>query len=264
MNGEQGKQLSATAFGSVMHNALHNLERHRDLGLALQTFEYYWHPLNIDQICTPVEEWIMGHSYSKLLAKGRETLKRYWDLKQYDDEEVLALEFPFIVPIDGTWDEDLNKPHELAGTVDRLAVRHYKRQLQVCIDDWKTGQKPRYLRHNIQFSAYAYASTQQEFWTGWEDQTWPDGFGEDRGWELYKRFADAPRHGWWINVNGGPDWLDAGLRDERDYYRFKHSVNTYVKAVKGGIFPLNIDGSTCAFCPFRDDCPEGLQRSLDD
>ena len=260
LNGDRGKQLSATAFGSVMHNALHTLERHRDLDLAIKTFEYYWHPLNIEMVCEPVEEWILKQSYSSLLGKGRETLKRYWDLKRYDDEEVLALEFPFVVPILGTFDPDTGKPHELAGTVDRLSLRHYKRQLHVCIDDWKTGKKPRYLRHNIQFSAYAYASTQQEFWTGYDDDLLPDGFGEQRGYDLFRRLEQAPRHGWWINVMGGPDWIDAGLREERDYRRFAHSVDQYVRARKNNIFPLNIDGETCAFCPFRDDCPEGLDR----
>lgn len=200
----------------------------------------------------------MRHSYSSLLQRGRETIRRYWDLKRYDDEEVLALEIPFIVDIEGTWDDELNEPHKLAGTIDRLSLRHYRRQLHVCVDDWKTGKKPRYLKHNIQFSAYSYATTQQEFWTGWFDDALPDGFGEERGYALWKRLADAPRHGWWINVMGGPDWLDAGLREERDYARFKHSVDQYVRARRHQIFPLNIDGEICQFCPFRDTCPEEI------
>lgn len=260
LNGEQGKQLSATAFGSVMHHALHTLERHRDLDLALQTFDYYWHPLNIELVCRPVEEWIMKQSYSSLLAKGRETLKRYWDLKQYDDEEVLALEYPFTVPIVGTYDETTGQPHHLVGTVDRLSLRRYRRELHVCLDDWKTGRKPRYLRHHIQFTAYAYASTRQEFWTGWDSDVLPDGFGEERGYNLFKRLGQAPRHGWWINVMGGPDWIDAGLREDRDYRRFTHAVDQYVKARRAEIYPLNIDGEICQFCPFRDDCPEGIDR----
>ena len=257
INGERGKQLSATAFGSVMHHALHTLERYRDVELAVTTFEHYWHPLNIDQICEPVEIWIARQTYSNLLQKGRETIRRYWDLKQYDDEEVLALEIPFVVPILGTWDGDLGKPHELAGTIDRLSLRHYRRQLQVCVDDWKTGKKPVYLKHNIQFTAYAYATTQPEFWRG-NPEHLTEGFGAERGLELFERLMNAPRHGWWINVMGGPDWLDAGLRIERDYRRFMHAVDHYVRARVFGIFPLNIDGSVCEFCPFRDTCPEGI------
>ena len=259
LKGEQGKQLSATAFGSVMHHALHTLERERDLELAINTFEHYWHPLNIDVICPPVEEWIARQSYGSLRSKGVETLKRYWDLKRYDDEEVLALEFPFVVPIEGTWDEELGKPHELAGTVDRLSLRHYKRVLHVCVDDWKTGKKPSYLKHNIQFTAYGYATTRPEFWCG-NSEHLTEGFGLVRGTELYERLHDAPRHGWWINVMGGPDWIDAGLRTRRDFDRFFHAVNQYVLARQHNIFPLNIDGQICEYCPFRDDCPEGIDR----
>ena len=259
LNGEQGKQLSATAFGSVMHHALHTLERTRDLDLALNTFEHYWHPVNIDEICPPVEEWIARQSFGGLRTKGLETIKRYWDLKRFDDEEILALEFPFVVPIEGTWDEDLGRPHELAGTVDRLSLRHYYRKLHVCVDDWKTGKKPTYLKHNIQFTAYAYATTQPEFWDGNEAHM-TDGFGLDRGLDLRVRLANAPRKGWWINVMGGPDWIDAGVRTQRDYTRFFHQVDQYVRARKAGIFQLNIEGQVCQFCPFRDDCPEGINR----
>ena len=261
LNGERGKQLSATAFGSVMHHALHTLERHRDLQLALNTFEHFWHPHNIDEVCPPVEEWIGRQSYSSLRGKGLETIKRYWDLKRFDDEEVLALEFPFVVPIHGTWDDDLGRPHELAGTVDRLSVRRYNGRETVCVDDWKTGKKPTWLKHNLQFTAYGYATTQAEFWTGNPDHH-TDGFGTGRGQGLFDRFATAPRKGWWINVMGGPDWIDAGLRGPRDYLRFAHCADQYAKARKHQIFALNVEGEVCQYCPFRDDCPEGINDRL--
>lgn len=257
LNGDVGKQLSATAWGTVMHHALHVLERHQDLDLAVQTYEYYWHPLNIELLTEPVQEWIGKQTYSSLLSKGRTTLRNYWEHLREQDEEVLALEFPFVVPIDGTWDENEGRPHELAGTVDRLSLRHYKRELHVCIDDWKTGKQPWYLRFNIQFTGYAYASTQPQFWLG-DETAMTDGFGVGRGMELYHRLIDAPRHGWWINVNGGPKWSDAGLRTERDFLRFNHQVDQYVRARKAGIFPLNAEGEVCQFCTFRDDCPEGI------
>jgi hypothetical protein len=127
----------------------------------------------------------------------------------------------------------------------------------VCVDDWKTGKKATYLQHNIQFTAYTYATLQPEFWLGYPIFG-TEGFGEERGWELFDRLQDVPRHGFWINVMGGPDWNDAGLREERDYKRFRHSVDHYVRARQNNIFPLNVDGSVCQFCPFRDDCPEGI------
>lgn len=256
LGGEQGPQLSATAFGSVMHHALHVLERERDVELAVNTFDHYWHPLNIDQICSPVEEWIANQSYGTLRQKGIETLRRYWDLKAYDDEEVLALEIPFAVEIPETWDDELGEPHVLLGTIDRLAVRYYRRQMHLCIDDWKTGKKPNYLRHNIQFGAYCFATTQRTFWQG-NPAYYTEGFGSERGAELYTRFGlhATPRHGWWINVMGGPHWIDAGLRTDLDYRRFFHAVNQYAKARQHGIFPLSIEGDVCRFCSFNTDCP---------
>lgn len=257
LNGDRGQQLSATAYGSVMHHALHTLERTRDLDLALNTFSHYWHPLNIDTVCEPVEIWIGRDSYGALLAKGLDTIKKYWDLKRYDDEEVLALEIPFVVDLPGTMDRETGKPHQLAGTIDRLSLRYYKRQLHVCIDDWKTGKKASYLRHNIQFTGYGYATTQRAFWVG-SPEHYTEGFGEARGEELMRRLQDAPRHGWWIDIKQGISWTDAGLREQRDYQRFFRSVDVYVRARQNDIFQLNIDGTTCQFCTFRDDCPEGI------
>lgn len=249
--GQQGKQLSATAYGSVLHHALHTLERERDLELAVSTFEHYWHPHNIDVICEPVGEWIAKQTYGGLAAKGVEILKRYWDLKQYDDEEVLALEIPFVVPIGNTG-------HHLAGTIDRLATRNYYRRPYLCVDDWKTGRKKSYLRHNVQHIAYAYATTRPEFWIG-NPEYLTDGFGQARGTELYERFATAPRRGYWIDCSGHtPKWLDCGVKEDRDYNRFFRAVTNYARMREQEIFPLAIEGEFCEYCPFRDDCPEGM------
>ena len=38
--------------------------------------------------------------------KGLDTIRKYADLIRYDDHELLATEYPFIVPIDGTWDDE--------------------------------------------------------------------------------------------------------------------------------------------------------------
>lgn len=257
-NGERGDQLSRTAYGSVMHHALHTLERTRDVELAKRTFEHYWHPLNIDDLCPPVDIWLGKDSWGVMLRRGLVTIEKYWELKAFDEEEVLALEIPFVVPLPGTWDQELGEPHQLAGTIDRLALRYYKRELHVCLDDWKSGKKGTYLKHNLQFTAYALATTQREFWIG-NPKHYTEGFGEARGDQLMRRVKHAPRHGWWIEVGGGtPRWNDAGLRGARDYARFNHAVDNYVRAVQHDIYPLSYDGSVCQFCPFRDDCPQGI------
>lgn len=259
LEGDRGPQLSRTAFGSVMHHALHIGERTGDWELAVNTFQHYWHPLNIEEICEPVQIWVAKDSYGALNKKGVETLRRYADLKRFDDEELLALEYEFRVPVPGTLDEETGEPHELHGFVDRLALRYYNRRLVLCLDDFKTGKKKTYLKHNIQGTGYALASMTSEFWLG-NPEHGIAGFGPERGEALRARLMEAPRRFWWINVMGGPDWMDGGFREARDYRRLVHAINTYVRARQQGIFQLNIEGEVCEFCPFRDDCPEGIDR----
>lgn len=251
---------SAAAFGSVMHHALHVFERERNTGtdfgdavqMALETFVHYWNPLNIESITEPVppDGWLPRQSYAEMRSRGIESIKKYCDLVRYDDLELLAIEYGFVVPIVGTWDDDLGEPHMLGGTIDRLAMRHYKRQLCVAVDDWKTGKDYRHLRHNLQFSAYCYATTQQEFWVGYRGE---DGFGEERGTELYLRGLDAPRRATWINLRLFK-FQDAGWRGPIDYARFALAVEQYVATIKADIFPLTVSGETCTYCPFRKSC----------
>jgi hypothetical protein len=167
---------SGAAYGSVMHHAVQVLEREvatgtsRQVALqtAIETFAHYWIPANIHAICEPVpaDGWLPQQSFSILRERGFEVLKSYAQLMQVDDTELLATEFGFMVPILGTWDYKLGEPHYLAGSVDRLGARFWRRQLFLAVDDWKTAKLAAYLRQNLQGTAYCYASTKREFWTG--------------------------------------------------------------------------------------------------
>ena len=250
---------SAAAYGSVVHHSLQVFERFRlvegfDTALqkALETFVFYWNPLNIEAITDPVppDGWLPRQGYSELRQRGIDCIKKYADLVRFDDHELLGTEFGFVVPIDGTWDDDLGEPHKLGGSVDRLAVRHFLRKEAVCIDDYKTGKDYRYLRHILQFTAYAYASTKLEFWVGAEGE---DGFGEQRGRALYERFADAGRRGTWINMRTFK-FQDAGWRGPKDYERFKLAVEQVTQSIKADIFPLTVSGEACQYCEFRGPC----------
>jgi len=143
--GQPRKTTSALAYGSVMHYAFEVFERLRHQGTphaeavqaARETFRHYWHPMNIEAICEPVDLWLPRQGYSELLSRGLTAIDQYCDLIRDDDHELLATEFSFRVPIDGTWDYDLGEPHQLDGTIDRLAVRYYTRAMTVCVDDYK-------------------------------------------------------------------------------------------------------------------------------
>lgn len=260
---------SALAYGSVMHHALLVLETLRAEGkpfeeavkVATETFTHYWHPSNIEAICEPVpgDGWLPQQSWGILLQRGIDAVKQYADLIRYDDHELLALEFGFVVPIAGTWDDDLGEPHMLAGTIDRLAARHYSRKLACCVDDYKTGRDYKALRHNIQFTAYCYATTQREFWVG---NAGEDGFGEERGNALFERFQGAGRRGTWINLRKFK-FQDAGWREPRDYERFRLAVEQISMSIKADIFPLSISGENCKFCAFRNACG-GIGLPTDD
>ena len=264
---------SAAAYGSVMHNSLQILERmihegrvmypdprdprmmeviRQAVDVAVRNFLHYWLPANIEAICEPVpaDGWLPRQGFNELRAKGVEVIKKYADLIRFDDHELLALEYGFLVPIDGTWDDELGEPHMLAGSIDRLAVRHFSRKPAVAVDDYKTGKEQRYLRHNAQFTGYCYATTKREFWVGHRGE---DGFGEERGEQLYQRFQNAARRGTWINLRS-VETKDAGYRAERDYDRFALAITQLHATIQADVFPLTLKGEACQYCEFRNSC----------
>lgn len=260
MAGAPSTTNSAAAYGSVMHHAITIFERELYTGTskpealqkAIETFLYYWLPANIEAICDPVpaDGWLPRQSYGELRNKGVEILRKYADLVEFDDQELLATEFSFCVPIDGTWDEELGEPHELVGSIDRLAARYYRRALTLAVDDYKTGVPYTYLRQNLQGTSYCYATTKREFWVGNKGE---DGFGEQRGEELFQRFAAAGRRFTWINLRT-VKYEDGGWRGPDDYNRLALAVEQYAALIKAEVFPLSISGAVCRFCDMRRIC----------
>lgn len=255
--GKRQTQTSALAYGTVMHYAIEVFEREYRTGTpwiiakqtAVETFRHYWHPLNIAAITTPVEHWLPHQSYASLARNGVDGITWYADTVRDTDEELLATEFAFQVPIEGTWDYDLDEPHVLVGTIDRLKVTAYRGKPVVGVDDLKTGKDYPYLRQNLQFSAYCYATTRKEFWTGWRGE---DGFGA-RGLELYARFTGLPRRATWISLKSRK-FMDAGWRGHDDYARFALAAEQVISSMKADIYPLSISGENCNYCTVRDMC----------
>jgi ATP-dependent helicase/DNAse subunit B len=256
--GHRQIQTSALSFGTVMHYALEVFERQWRTGAttwagarreAIETFRHYWHPLHIEAVCAPVELWLPRQSYAGLARIGVEGLAWYAEWAKDQDEELLATEFGFSVPIEGTWDYELDAPHILNGTVDRLSAKRIKGFPILDVGDYKTGKTYTYLRQNVQFSAYGYASTRREFWCGWNGE---DGFGE-RGEEMYQRFRTAARHGTWFSLKT-QKVMDAGWRGPDDYTRFALAVEQVVASMRADIYPLSMAGENCSYCPYRQVC----------
>ena len=244
--GPAPRQLSATAFGTVMHHALQAMEQLHHQGrtdaleVAQATFVHYWNPANISELTEPVDEWIARQTHGGLQRKGKDSLALHYEYLKGKgaNEKLLALELNFNLPmlVDGVW-------HEISGTVDRLAIKKYQGKSFVSIEDFKTGIQKEHLRWNVQFTMYGWASTQQGFWDQW-----------DNGVDLWKAYQPLGRRGTWINLKNGYKRADAGWRGPQDYARLHVAIREYVRAVEAGIYPLNLDGAVCEYCPFRDTC----------
>jgi hypothetical protein len=235
-------QLSMTAFGSVVHYAVHVLEklhhngREDALEKAKATFIHYWDPENISQICEPVDIWAGRQTWHGLLKKGPEILDLYYARLQSDKGKLLGLEVEFNLPfvLDGV-------EHTLHGTMDRLSLRKTSSSF-LNIEDYKTGQDYKNLRWNAQFSMYAWATLQPGFWDAWGDE----------GPDLHARFSLLPRRGTWISLRDGVKRSDAGWRGPQDYERLWAAIRGYIKAVEADIYPLSLKGDVCEYCAFRE------------
>lgn len=267
----QPKQLSRTAYGSVMHFALMLMEQltlegaEDALERAIATFEHYWNPANIAEICPPVDEWIIRETYSGLRERGRITLRTMYEVLAHEESWPLGLEYEFHVPmtIDG-------RTHTIRGFVDRLTVRKHQRKPYLSFDDYKAGKQPTFLRYNQQGTLYAWASTTPEFWLGWEDSGLGalETFSAETIGRLEELFSS-----WGYGLHGGSHWegplasrrfrwlnlqeakaVDGGWRNERDYARLHLSVDAYVRACEAEVYSPTTTGEICRYCAFRTTC----------
>jgi RecB family exonuclease len=243
--GNRGRQSAAASFGTVVHFALQTYYLNaRDLDLAKQTFDYYWnHPEGLG--CAP-EYYLPRTSWSNYRALGLDMLARYHENESWFDAEVIGLEVPFTLPIGD---------HELTGTIDMLRITHDKKGRQVLdVADFKTGKKPYFLRYNVQFTAYIWATLQDSFW-----ESIPNG----AEWQL--RVFGLPRRGTWINLKDMEE-IDAGEREDTDFHRLLKTVNALAESVGSSIFVPTLSGDACAYCDFWKECglPDGNLASVQD
>jgi RecB family exonuclease len=268
----QPEQLSATAFGTVMHYALMLLEQLHHEGdntaceKAVATFEHYWHPDNIEKLTSGrITQWLPRQTYGSLRDRGRRSLRDYYKLLCKDEANLLALEYQFAVPIRVN-----GRTHTLTGTIDKLNVAFSYSKPYVEIRDFKTGRQPTYLRYNQQGSAYAYSTTRLEFWTGWDESgcdLFPTFDGDTVGM-LERTFAahkfrlhhrhlvdhpEASRRFRWINMADLKN-VDGGWRNEKDYARLKLALDAYVRANEAGVYSPTTTGEVCVYCAFRGVC----------
>lgn len=234
------EQSGALSFGTIIHAAVLLLEETRDLHAAITAFKGWWaDPESLEPGLTP-DYYVKATSWEKYAEEGVRILERWWELIQWEADVVIAREHHFIVPIG-------NDGNELEGTADKVAVRYLADvdRYAVLISDYKTSRKEPtygYLAHDLQFSAYCYATTRPEFWEGLPN-----------GQQMYEQYADAPRVGEWVQLLG-PRRKSAGERTEMHYNRLAYAVDQMVRSVDMRIFVPTISGDTCAYCDYRTPC----------
>lgn len=99
-----------------------------------------------------------------------------------------------------------------------------------------------YLRQDLQFSAYTYATTQAEFWTG-----------VDNGAHYFEQAKGLEREAEWVQLTG-PQRRHAGERTDQDFGRLAYACDAMASSVAMGIFVPTISGESCTFCDFRKHC----------
>lgn len=232
------EQSGSLTFGSILHDCVLYAEVHQDIEGAVERFRYFWQfPEALDPEYH-IQYYVRGTSWKKFAEEGPRILRAWWEIISWDSSLVLGREYSFSVPIGD---------HFLDGTIDKLEVRFMPsiNSWVVMVSDYKTNKKNPtydYLAEDLQFSAYCYATTKPEFWTGIPN-----------GEALYQKYKDLPRWGEWVALTH-PRRMDAGVREQRHFNRLRMAVDGVAASIGMGIFVPNISGESCRYCEYRGPC----------
>jgi len=236
-------------FGTIIHMCLEDLNKGVSIENCIERFKDLWD--NPDKIGSIIDFWPRNTTYGGLRDKGVEILNLYYDKVKWENRQILATEHKFLVPFGD---------HELKGVVDLLEVKkagNGHRTLRIC--DYKTaGRQPTKIELflNQQFTVYYYASLQPEFWMG----NGPDYPGIPGGEDYFEAFKRINRKAIWVHLMNMKD-IDAGPRDDDDFYRLYRLVTEIEKAQDAGVFVPNI-GESCVWCPYTDPCGVPIPKEL--
>lgn len=251
---------SAAAWGNCLHHALELFNKGLvDVEGAIEAFEEAWaDPTTID-----VGPFVWGpyDDYQKMRVEGVAILRDYVGRLRWTDRNVLFAEHRFCVPFG---------KHQLTGVVDlgeigesggRVRSSKKAREPVLKLVDYKSGRnsyKPYVsnLKLDIQFTAYAYASLQPEFWMGWT--TADEKTGEVEVWEpvhelgkkMYETYLEYPRRPVWCQLRQGGKETDCGERTDVDYMRLYRLCNAVEEAIEKEAFTPHISGDTCGLCDY--------------
>lgn len=229
------EQSSALSWGTAMHDAVYVMETKNDPQAGLDRFTEVWNDLGAHGLT--YDFLLPRNTHERYYSEGVRILKELWLLYEWDTDVVMGRELPFEVP--------LGDDHTLTGTIDKLAIRTLRGGEQVILlSDYKTNAKlptRSYLRHDVQFTAYAYATTQFEFWQA---------LGHP---QLHYQLIDLRRVGEWVHLRG-PQKIDAGERGPQDYERLRMVADGMERTIAFGAYIPTLTGTSCEFCEYRVNC----------
>jgi len=234
---QRGRQSAAASYGTILHFALQTYWLNdQNLELAKRTFDHYWnHPEFMG--CKP-DYYLPRTSWSQYNSHGQTALEEYHKAQSVynKDDQVIGVEIDFRIPIGD---------NVLTGSIDKLRVKTDKKGVKsLDVADWKTGKTPTFLRYNVQFTAYIWATTQRDFWDQIED-----------GPEWWEYVKDMPRTATWIDLKSVPfREVDAGTREESDFVRLHKTCDNLVKSWEADIFVPTLTGDACSYCDFFKEC----------
>lgn len=240
IDGLPREQSGSLTYGSILHQCVLVMETHQDLDQAIALFEELWQAPTLLGAEYRIDYYVRGTNWKKFRDEGPRVLKDWWSIISWDSALTLAREYSFRVPI-GT------HGNHLVGTVDKLEIK-FRGDIGgfvVNVSDYKSNKKNPtydYLAEDLQFSAYDYATTRPEFWTGIQN-----------GQALFEQYRDLPRYGEWVQL-ATPRRMDAGPRTQRHYNRVAMAVDGLADSLAMGIYVPNISGETCRYCEYRKPC----------
>ena len=247
-------QSAAASFGVCVHDALDWYHKTGcDVNLAIEHFKKVWdHP---ELLSVTPEYWLPRTSFGAYRERGIRMITDYHENTKWAGRHLIASEHKFSVDIG---------EHQITGIVDWIEFTRGKEgQPQLKIGDFKTSTKKPYqsdLLLNVQFTLYCWASEQESFWMGYDDEKY---LPMDDGELYYNTFAGVERVGMWYHLNTAQE-IYVGPRTQADYNRLYRCIDQVANAIEKEVFVPCISGSTCGFCDFTETCVavEGLSDRI--
>lgn len=227
-------QHAKTTFGTCIHDALELYNNSGNVDAAIVRFKETWDEPSI--LNAEIDVWPQNTSWAELRERGIRSIQRFHEDNKWESRVIVANEHKFLVPFG---------EHTLSGIVDNIEITGSGKNKELRIIDYKTSSYvPTHiqLRMDVQFTAYIYASEQEEFW-----------HDIPNGEELFDTLQGVRRRGIWYSI-----WnhrtVDVGPRNELDMERLYRVMLEIERAMERDVYVPNISADSCMWCSYINLC----------